>query len=212
MHGDNILPYSALAMAQPMVENLINRFVQMDLESETRLKSLEGTLVMFEIHGVPDFLLLWEKGRVRLQWEAERRSDITIRAVLPDAIRAISLLPDRPFRFEKNCEIIGDPDTTRLVLAFFASFQPDWEEQLSRIVGDTLARKAGQFVQLVAGWVQESSNSVAHNVREYLQQERLMLATRPRLDRFLSDIQLLEQETNGLERRLQACDRQTGKD
>ena len=211
MHGDNVLPNSVLAVAQPMVENLINRILQMDVDAGTRLKSLEGKLLMFEIRGLPSFLLLLEKGRAWLQWETERRSDVTIRAVLPEAIRAISLVPDRPFRLEGTCEIIGDPDTTRLVAAFFASFQPDWEELLSKFVGDTLARKVGQLLQTISGWAQDSGDAVAHNVAEYLQQERPVLATRLRLEHFLSEVQYLQQKTGGLELRLQAFDRQTGK-
>ena len=91
-----------------------------------------------------------------------------------------------------------------------AGFRPDWEEQLSGIVGDTLARKVVQLIQMVTGWVQDSSNSIAQNVAEYLQHEQPMLATRPRLERFLTDVQHLQQETFGLELRLQAFDRQTG--
>ena len=211
MTSDNVLPNPVLVMVQPMAERLINQILQLDTEAVTRLESFAGKLVTVNILGFPEFFLFPEKGRLRLLWTSEHEPNATIHSVLPDVIRSISLLTNRSFRLGRHSDIVGDPDTVRLVISFFASFQPDWEEKFSGIVGDVLSRKASRLLQAVARWVEDGNRSMAQNVSEYLQQERAVLATRPRLERFLTEVQRIQQEIGQLEPRLQALDQQARK-
>ena len=85
---------------------------------------------------------------------------------------------------------------------FFPDFEPDWEERLAGFVGDAVAHKAGQSVRIAAEWTRNASLSAMQNFSEYLQEERQVLATRPRVERHLDEVARLQQGVNALERRL----------
>ena len=102
----------------------------------------------------------------------------------------------------RHTKFLEIPDTARAVRIFLSGFEPDWEERLAKFVGDTVAHKSGQSVRAAAEWTRNASHSARQNFSEYLQEERQVLATRPRVGRYLDEVARLQQEVDALERRL----------
>jgi ubiquinone biosynthesis protein UbiJ len=76
------------------------------------------------------------------------------------------------------------------------------EEGLSRWVGDVAAHQVGRVLRGVAGWGEHAGETVAANVKEYLQEETRDLVPRPELEGFAADVTALEQAVSLLEERV----------
>ena len=143
------------------------------------------------------------KGQAQLLWETSERPDGTIRTGLFATVQAKARRNGHLFHDGSTYEVLGDPDTVRAVRIFFSGFEPDWEERLAGFVGDTVAHKAGQSVRgIAAEWTRNANRSAMQNFSEYLQEERQVLATRPRVERHLDEVARLQQGVDALERRL----------
>ena len=202
MSSQDHLFLSALEVFRPLVEAAVNQILRTDAQIVKRLAPLEGKLLAVEIIGLPRFLLWVNKGQTQLLWETSERPDGTIRAGLFATVQAKTQRNGHLFHGDSTYEVFGDPDTADAVREFFSGFEPDWEERLAGFVGDMVAHKAGQSVRVAAEWAQNASRSASQNFSEYLQEERQVLATRPRVERHLDEVARLQQGVDALERRL----------
>lgn len=194
--------FFALQAFRPLVGAVINQILRSDPRIEKRLAPLEGKLLAVEITELPCFFLWVKKSRAQLLWETSERPVGTIRVRLFATALAKIRQNGRLFHDDSTYEFLGDPDTAHAVRIFFSGFEPDWEERLAGFVGNTAAHKAGQSVRVVAEWTRNASRSAMQNFSEYLQEERQVLATRPRVERHLDEVAQLQRGVNMLERRL----------
>jgi ubiquinone biosynthesis protein UbiJ len=202
MSSPDRLLLSALEVFRPLVEVAVSQILRTDAQIVKRLAPLEGKLLAVEITELPCFFLWVNKGQAQLLWETSERPDGTIRAGLFATVQAKIRRNGHLFHDDSTYEVLGDLDTVRAVQIFFSGFELDWEEQLARFVGDTVAHKTGQTVRVATDWTRNASRSATQNFSEYLQEERQMLATRPRVERHLDEVALLQQGVDELEKRL----------
>jgi ubiquinone biosynthesis protein UbiJ len=86
----------------------------------------------------------------------------------------------------------------------------DWEEELSRWLGDSLARKLGNLGRRSARVARESVQTLAMDLSEYLRFEKQALPDRTEVDEFNADVDTLRNDVERLKariNRLQARDR-----
>ena len=202
MPSQDRLLLSALEVFRPLVGAAVNQILRTDPQIEKRLAPLEGKLLAVEITELPCFFLWVNKGQVQLLWETNERPDGTIRTGLFATGQAKTRRNDPLFHDSSTYEFLGDADTAQAVRIFFSRFEPDWEERLAGFVGDTMARQAGQGVRVAAEWTRNARRSAMQNFSEYLQEERQVLATRPRVERYLYEVARLQRGVDALERRL----------
>ena len=193
---------SALEIFRTLVGAAVNQILCTDSQIVKRLAPLEGKLLAVEITELPSFFLWVNKGQTQLSWETSERPDGTIRAGLFATAQEKTRRNSHLFYDGSTYEVLGDPDTVRAVRIFFSGFEPDWEERLAGFVGDTVAHKAGQSVRVAAEWTRNASRSARQNFSEYLQEERQVLATRSRVERYLDEVAQLQQGVDVVERRL----------
>ena len=202
MSPQNRLFLSSLEVFRPLVGAVVNQILRTDVQMLKRLAPLEGKLLAVEITELPCFFLWVNQGQIQLLWETNERPDGTIRAGLFATGQAKARRDDHLFHDSSTYEFLGDPDTAQAVRIFFSRFEPDWEERLAGFMGDTIARQAGQGVRVAAEWTWNARRSAMQNFSEYLQEERQVLATRPRVERHLYEVARLQGGVDALERRL----------
>jgi ubiquinone biosynthesis protein UbiJ len=64
----------------------------------------------------------------------------------------------------------------------------DWEEPLSRLLGDSVAHEIGRGVRGFVSWANAAGGTFACDVGEYLREERRLSPTRLEVDDFASDV------------------------
>ena len=89
-----------------------------------------------------------------------------------------------------------------------AQLDIDWEELLSRVVGDAAAHQIGQFWRGFRDWSRCTGDLLLRDGTEYLQQERQVLPPRHAIERFLSAVDILREDADRLAVRIERLRRQ----
>jgi ubiquinone biosynthesis accessory factor UbiJ len=103
--------------------------------------------------------------------------------------------------------IRGDAEIASRYRELFASARPDFEEELSRLVGDVPARRLSQFARAALSWVRKSGRTAGENLAEYLQEESRDLVNKAELEEFLLGVDQSRETADRIETRLARIER-----
>jgi len=98
--------------------------------------------------------------------------------------------------------IEGDAVLASQFRALLRYGQPDFEEELSTVIGDVAAHGIGNIVRGVSGWTREAGTTMQQNIGEYLQEESRTLPGRHEADEFRDDVNSLRDDVARFEARL----------
>jgi ubiquinone biosynthesis accessory factor UbiJ len=87
----------------------------------------------------------------------------------------------------------GDPEIANSYRELLVLARPDFEEELSRLMGDVPARPLSQFALKTVEWVRRARRTAGENIAEYLQEESRDLVNKPELDEFLQGVDTLRE-------------------
>lgn len=87
-----------------------------------------------------------------------------------------------------DVELSGDAATAQRFQKLLTFARPDFEEELSRVVGDVAAHRIGELARGLGGWFRETRATMHENIREYLQEEKRSLPTRYEVERFADQV------------------------
>ncbi len=194
-----MIPLAALAA----VEALINRALALDPESLERIEALEGKVIALRIAGVgPTVYLLPGPGGVRLAAHIEGEPDVRIEGG-PLGLARLGLSDSPSSLFGEGVTIEGDTRLGQRIKRIIDELDIDWEEQLSRIIGDAAAHQIGNLARGALRWGREAGETLQRDVAEYLQYESRDLVGREELEPLLDAIDTLRLDTDRLEARIE---------
>lgn len=103
----------------------------------------------------------------------------------------------------REIETSGDLALARDVLYIAENLRWDAEEDLSRVFGDILAHRIAGAGNAFLRWQRDSANSLAKQATAYWTEERPLIASRPMLEQFSRDIDVLRDDVARFEKRLE---------
>jgi ubiquinone biosynthesis protein UbiJ len=104
----------------------------------------------------------------------------------------------------REIKIEGSADLASAVQYLFRHLRWDFEEDLSRVVGDALAHRMVEQGNRFAAWNREAVAKLAQNFVEYWTEERPMLARPAEVREFLAGVDQLRDDLARLEKRVAA--------
>jgi ubiquinone biosynthesis protein UbiJ len=186
-----------------VLERALNATLAMDPASVQLLAKLDGRVIAMNIESIDgSFYLLPHRERVTIEIDHDQNPDIVIKGGLLAYVRSATASVRGSANPDQLLEISGDAHSVAVLRDFLRSLQPDFEEQLSSLVGDMPARQAGNQIRSFAEWAEQVGQSIAVNTGEYLTEEKQLLVARPRIDRFLIAVDQLQNDTERLASRL----------
>lgn len=193
------------------IENALNGYFALDDRARARLAELEGKVVALEITGL-DLTLYFVPGAAGLQVLGRYgdRPDTVIRGT-PMALARLSLADD-PNRvvLSGDVSIDGNTHAGRVFREALAAVELDWEELLSKAVGDIAAHQIGNALRGLGGWARRSAGSLRMDVTEYLQEESRDLPTRYEIEDFVNGVDDLRDGVERLAARVARAARRLG--
>ncbi|BAZ92699.1 hypothetical protein TspCOW1_24450 [Thiohalobacter sp. COW1] len=190
------------------LETALNRYLALDPEARARLTPLAGRVIALELRGL-GLRLFFLPGEhdIQILQQCEDAADATI-AGTPLALARLALA-ERPGEglFSDAVELRGDTGLAQRFQALLQSVQVDWEEQLARLVGDQLAHQTGRAVRHGRDYASRTSRTLRADLSEYLTEEARLLPSRPELELFHADVDVLRDDVERLEARLQRLER-----
>ncbi len=105
----------------------------------------------------------------------------------------------------------GDAELAQALHKILGELDLDWEELLSRYIGDSPARKVGNVVRGLADWMAKSINHTTdltrQNTADYLTEEKRVLVTELAMQRFDQAVNRTRADVDRLTRRVQRLER-----
>jgi ubiquinone biosynthesis protein UbiJ len=187
-----------------LLESIGNRLLRLDPDALQRFQELEGKVICLELVGIDRRLYLspGETG-IKIREVSEQEPDVTLSGS-PIAFTQLGLrgLHVTLLR-EGKLEIKGDVELGQSLQRFVEEVDIDWEELLSRYIGDVAAHQTGNLVRGFNDWGQNAYHTGERNVSEYLQEEAGLLASASSVARYTNAVDELRSAVDRLEQRVQ---------
>jgi ubiquinone biosynthesis protein UbiJ len=206
------------------VEASLNRGVYASMQATALARRLGGTALRLDIEGMASIRINVVRGRLSLighrsslDSEAVEPADATIsgsplallrlagatglgkaaggRADMP---RDASVRPARG----AGAVVSGDAEIANSYRELLALARPDFEEELSRLIGDVPARRLSQFALKTVEWARGARRTAGENIAEYLQEESRDLVNKPELEEFLHGVDTLREAADRVDARI----------
>ncbi len=193
----------------------VERLLRLDPEAPSRLAPLAGRVIAVELVGARDaggeeailrLYLLPHPGGMQVLGRYAGEVHTVLRGTPLGLARLALPGDDTRGLFAGEVSIAGDVETGQRLKRLLAGLELDWEEQLSRVLGDAAAHRAGHTVRALRGWGERTRDALAHTVSEYLQHERRALPTREEVSQWLAAVDTLRDDAERLEARVRRLD------
>lgn len=199
------LPDALLAAA----EAAINQVLALDAEGATRLANVQGQVleVVLTGFGTRVYVLPGET-KLFLYGAYDAEPDCTVHGSPVALLGMVTSEHREDAVFAGSIRIDGDNRLAQTLGEVFQGLDIDWEEQLSKLLGDTLAHRLMDRVRAGERWAGRSRDITRENLREYLQEEAAVVPSRQELDAFLAAVDTLRDDVERLAARVERLEQQ----
>ncbi|WPL19725.1 SCP-2 sterol transfer family protein [Thiorhodovibrio winogradskyi] len=180
-----------------------NRFLALDPEGAERLADVQGQVLLIELEGFGTRLFVVPGHHtLGLYASYDAEPDCRVRGT-PAALLRLSLADHREDEiFSGAIEITGDNQVAQRIGDVFRNLDIDWEEQLARLFGDSVARRIGKQARSAREWTERGGDTLAQNLREFLQQESRLLPSDLEQRQFLNGVDIFRDDVERLAARV----------
>jgi ubiquinone biosynthesis protein UbiJ len=180
----------------------LNRNVGQSERAATLAAQLDGRVLALVLEGTP--MTLWFRvngGQVAIDTRQEGTADARLAGT---PLSLLSLVgPGAPERVRSaGIRIEGDAEVAQRFQGLLQLAQPDFEEELARVIGDVAAHQVANLARGLLDWGRKAADSFSQNVAEYLQEEGRDVPSRVELEEFLEAVDHLRNDADRLEARL----------
>ena len=192
------------------VQRMLDAGVRYSTTAEALCAQLEGKSL--QIQPGPTAWAVYfiaEKGRLRLLPGQIDTPDAVISGSVANLARLAAADPEQVIR-EGKVRISGNAEVAEEFRALLDMVRPDWEEELSRLIGDPLAHSAGRAVRELRGWARGVRSSLGRSLAEYLTEESRDVAGAYELQEFCADVDALARDVDRAEAQLKQLKQQHG--
>ena len=192
------------------LEITLNRYLSMDPDTLSRLAALSGKIFAVELRGLGVALTMApHAGGIQLLGDFRGKPDTVISGT-PLSLARTGYGGDRGALFAGDVEIRGDVTLGQRFESILREIDIDWEEQLSRLVGDVAAHQVGNVVRDTMTWGAKGIDTLSRDVSEYLQEESRQLPQRDEVEVFLAAVDKLRDDAERLEARVKRLQSRLG--
>jgi ubiquinone biosynthesis protein UbiJ len=129
--------------------------------------------------------------------------DVEIALPADTPLTALQGTLDGTDRVMRNARINGSVEFADTLGFVLRQLSWDFEEDLSRVVGDIAAHRIADTLRTLTAWQKQAAQNLAENTVEYLRDETGLLPSPQEIGRFSSEVDRLRDDLARLEKRLQ---------
>lgn len=194
-----------------LLEKALRKYLQMDPDTLNHLGKLSGKVIKVTFTELDSSLFLLPDA-----------NGIRVRAVfdgLPDAeikgsvfVLLYASTSEDAAELRNRIELSGDIELAQKFSQILQQRHVDWEEPLSKFIGDIGAHKVGNFVRGIKQWGQHAKDRLQENLSNYLTEELGMFPPREELEDFFYDIYELRNDVERFQAKLDLLRMNSNKD
>lgn len=181
----------------------VNAYLKADPESPRRLKKLAGKTIAVELQPFAlTFFCCFNENGVDIKQDVLEEAHAKITGT---PLRLLGVMLTRTHRqqfFEEDVVITGNAEIAQEVVTLFDQIQIDWEEHLSRFIGDAPAYHFGKLLNSAGNWFCHADDTLSKNMDEYLHEEAKIAPPIPEVEDFCEDVDQLRMSSDRLEAKI----------
>jgi ubiquinone biosynthesis protein UbiJ len=195
------------------VESLLNRGIDGSIKAAAAAGGLNQTSLRIDIDGLSSIRAAVASGRLALAAGDGAQADAVISG---SPISLLKLLASgaaaqagtAPAAARVPVRITGDAEVAARYRELIELARPDWEEELSRLVGDLPARRLALAASGALAFAARVRRTAGENLAEYLTEESRDLVSKPELEEFVVGVDQLRETADRVEARLARLEQQ----
>jgi len=184
------------------LEITINRALRFDPAALGRLARLNNKVVKIHVLGLNiEFFVIAGADGLRILGDYEGEVDTLIQGA---PFSLFSLLWDRERHsvYRGDVRIDGDLELGQRFQNILRDLDIDWEEILSKVIGDVGAHQAANVASDVFHWIKQTTEFFLLDTAEYLTEERRDLPSAYEVQQFLQDVDDIQATADRLAQRM----------
>jgi len=189
------------------LESLLNRNIAASAAARSLCRRLDAKVMALHVEGLP--LSIYFKshdGRMTLDTQHDGEASATLSGTPLSFLRLAGPQPETALR-TGAVHIKGDAEVAHAFSELLKHARPDFEEELSRVIGDVAAHQVGNVARSVMSFASRASRTLAQNVAEYLQEEGRDVPSRTEAEEFVAGVDTLRDDVDRLEAKLNMLER-----
>jgi ubiquinone biosynthesis accessory factor UbiJ len=194
------------------VESLLNRSIGASIKASAAAGRLNRTSLRIDVEGLSSIRAAVAANRLALASGDGANADAVISGSPISLLKllagaAAAAAAGAPAGGASDAErasvrIAGDAEIAARYRELFALARPDWEEELSRLVGDLPARRLSLLASGALSFAARVRRTAGENLAEYLTEESRDLVSKPELEEFLLGVDQLRETADRVDARL----------
>lgn len=182
------------------LELALNAALAQDLETKAKLDQFEQRSIAINIKDLGQIITMTVIDlQIHLAGNTDETADLTITS---NALTLAKLGSDPDSLFSADIDINGDVQFAKQLRDLLDGFDFDWEAQLAKVTGDTLAFPIVHGIRQFSGWAKNTHQSMQENTAEYLREEARILPDKSQVNDYLSNVDTLRADLDRLEARV----------
>lgn len=188
------------------METALNRAVDLDPDTRTRLDLLDGRSIQVYLNG-PELALRIsvEKGRLRVG-PPEDGGSLRVTAS-PGSLLAMAMRRDDDGVAPGKVDIAGDAELARRLERLARQYAPDFEEAFARTFGDVVGVPLAKALRDGLAHARESMAHLTGDTADWLRDEGRVAVAPGEMDTFLDGVDAVRERTERAEARLARLER-----
>ncbi|MBB3226336.1 ubiquinone biosynthesis protein UbiJ [Luteibacter sp. Sphag1AF] len=201
------LPRPLRVLAGRALESVLNRAVDLDVETRQRLDALDGRSIQIHLRG-PELALRIsvEKGRLRVGPAEEDGSNLRV-AASPGSLLAMALRRDDDGVAPGSVDIAGDAELARRLERLARQYAPDVEEAFSQRFGDVIGVPLARALREALAHARTTATHLTEDGADWLRDEGRVAVAPGEMDGYLDGVDAARERTERLEARLARLER-----
>ena len=189
-----------MSTALKPIELALNTALASDPVAKAKLDQFDQRSIAIHIKGFNHTITVYvQQQRIQLSTDSEQQADLTITG---KALNLAKLGSNPDNLFSTEVDIVGDVQFAKQLRDLLEGFDFDWEAQLARVTGDSLAFPIAQGLRQVTSWARNTHQSMQETIAEYLREESRLLPDKSQVKAYMSDIDILRADFDRLEARI----------
>jgi ubiquinone biosynthesis protein UbiJ len=185
-------------MFKPILTRLLNHLVTQNSWARQQLQPFASKSVLFKVPPVSATLTVLEDGGLAMAGESNQ-ADATVTISAGVALRLLA----KDEAANTLISIEGDTELATALAKVLRNMSWDFEEDLSRVIGDAPANQLAGFGRKAAAEAKRQTTNVVEMLAEYWQEEQPLIAKKRHVEQFVKDVDTLRDDVERFAKRLE---------
>jgi len=192
-----------------VLEDGCNRLLRLDGDTLRSLGDLDGRVFCLRVNSEgkgeqgPAMYFFPSEGGFQVRSEHDGKVDVTITGNPPAFLKLVMGEFAPSLTGSGQMQITGDLELGQRFQKILKNIDIDWEEYLSRYVGDVVAHRIGHVARQFRGWTRHVGQTLRQDFAEVMTEE-LQVAARPEaVKSFMDRVDRVRADVDRLEKRIQ---------